>query len=74
MRMCRICDANPVASDGMCMACMKDAAGPLAPARQGARRAHTPRGVRTSTPSWVRPRKEAVQALAADGGTEPERA
>ena len=57
MRMCRICEANPVASDGKCLVCLKDAAGPQRQLRPGNRRPKTPRGVRTSTPGWVRRRE-----------------
>jgi hypothetical protein len=61
MRMCRLCEANPVASDGKCLACLKDAAGPPPRQRPGNRRPKTPRGVRTSTPSWVRRREQAAR-------------
>jgi hypothetical protein len=55
-RMCTICEANPVASDGKCLACLKDLTGPPPLLKHGDRRAKTPRGVRTSTPEWARRR------------------
>ena len=72
--MCKLCDANPVASDGKCWPCLKDAAGTQPQLRHGSRRPKTPRGVRTSTPGWVR-RREATEGVpATDSGTKPERA
>lgn len=59
MRMCKLCEANPVASDGKCLACLKDAAGGAAEPQVslGSRLPKTPPGVRTSTPGWVRRRE-----------------
>jgi hypothetical protein len=42
MRTCRVCQANPVASDGKCLACLKDAAGPQLQQRPGNRRPRRP--------------------------------
>jgi hypothetical protein len=53
-RMCTLCEANPVASDGKCLACLKDLAGPPLPLKHGSRQPNTPRGVRMSTPAWAR--------------------
>ena len=58
MRMCSLCDANPVASDGKCLLCLKDLAGPQPALAHGTRSRKTPRGVRVSTPGWAKRKDE----------------
>jgi hypothetical protein len=60
--MCTICEANPAASDGKCLACLKDLAGPQPALAHGTRRPKTPRGIRTSTPDWARRRNARSRA------------
>jgi hypothetical protein len=57
--MCSTCEANPVASDGKCIACLKDLAGEKPKLKHGDRRPKTPRGIRISTPGWARRREQA---------------
>lgn len=62
MRMCNICEANPVTSDGKCLLCLKDAAGAEPePKINPNKRQKTPRGVRTSPRPWGRQREQAAR-------------
>jgi hypothetical protein len=61
MRMCSACGANPAVSDGKCSVCLKDLAGTQPAPKHGDRRRKTPRGVRVSTPSWAKPKRESSQ-------------
>ena len=61
MRMCSLCEANPVATDGKCLLCLKDLAGPQEKPKHGDRRPKTRRGVRISTPGWAKRKDELNQ-------------
>jgi hypothetical protein len=61
MRMCSLCEAAPVASDGKCSLCLKELAGTQEKPKHGDRRPKTRRGVRVSTPSWAKPKGESNQ-------------